>query len=297
MLPRKTGLISAISAYVLWGSFPVYFHAIASVSAPEILAHRIIWSVGFLGLVTFFMNGFKTFRKISRQELGYLLVGAFLISSNWLVFTYAIVSGQTLEASFGYFINPIFIVLLGVIVFHDKLNPGKWTALGLASAGVLYQFFSLGNLPWIALHLALTFGLYGILKKKMKIPAIQALLVETLLAAPIALGYLYFLSQTGKLQFLHGPLSVDLLLACAGFITSIPLVLFTMGASRLPYSTMGFLQFITPTLHFIIAIFVFREPISTSKLISFGWVWSGLAVMLLTSYLNRTTNPKGKSVR
>lgn len=277
-----SGLLSGIAAFGLWGVFPVYFKWIAEVPAAEVLAHRIVWSVVFLVAGLKLLGRSIALKKlfVDRKLFAYLSLSAALIAFNWLIFIEAIANGQTIEASFGYFMNPILIIALGVIVFRERLNLSQKICLALAIIAVIYQIISLRIIPWISLSLAASFALYGMVRKKAKIDSIRGLLIETLIMSPIALIYLGIRYNEGSLYFANHGWQILLLLLCAGLVTSVPLILFAVAVRRLPYATMGFLQFIAPSLQFIIAVFYFQETLQVEKLNSFILVWLGLAVLL-----------------
>lgn len=274
------GVLAAVSAYVFWGIAPVYFKALGSVGAGEIIAHRILWSVVLLAAVLLVMRrvaGFAALRANPRLLL-WLAGTTVLVTSNWLVYVWAVNAGRVLEASLGYFINPLVSVLLAALLLKERLRRPQQIAFALAMLGVLNQIVQVGALPWISLFLAVTFALYGFLRKRLAIDPVSGLLVETLLAAPVALLYLRALGADGSLAFGHQGLTVDLLLVAAGAVTSLPLVLFTYGAQRLRLTTMGFLQYLAPTLMFLLGVLVYGEPLDTGRLGTFALIWAGLLV-------------------
>lgn len=280
---QRKGVLLGASAYVLWGVSPIYFKAIAGVPSLEALAHRVVWSVvfllGFLALKGRLGSVIAVLR-VRRAALALLFTAA-LISVNWLIFIYAVASGQTLEASFGYFMNPVITIAMGVVFFRERLSRVQLVSLGFAVAGVAYQLVQIGRLPWIALALACTFAVYGLVRKKVNVPSLEGLTVETLVVLPVAALYLAHLSRGDSLVFLHQGPAMDALLIAAGLVTSVPLVLFSAGARLVPYSWMGFLQYVAPSMQFAMAVFVFGEHLDPDKLLSFGFVWAGLAVMLI----------------
>lgn len=279
---NHSGTLATTAAFALWGVFPLYFKLLDQVAALEVLAHRVLWSVVFLALWLFLKQRQKIlfWKSTTRRSLAGLILTAVLISCNWLVFIYAIVTQNTLDASLGYFINPVVIVALGVIFLKERLTSWQLAGLLFAVLGVGYQLYQLGELPWISLALAGSFGLYGILRKKISIPPVQGLYVETLLVSPLALIYLYYLQVNGSLVFGHQALT-SFYLSLAGIITSIPLLLFAFGVRHISYTKVGFLQYIAPSLQFGIAVVVFDEPLHPDKLKSFLLVWFGLLLMSL----------------
>lgn len=276
---QRNGVLAAFTAFLIWGLAPLYFKAVGTVPPTEIVAHRVLWSALFLAALLALWRGFDGLRRLRAQPrlLGLLALTALLTGSNWLVFVWAISADRVLEASLGYFINPLVSVLLGRLFLGERLRPLQQLAVALACAGVLWRVLQVGALPWVALFLALTFGFYGLLRKRAPVDAVSGLFVETLITAPLAIAWLCWLRLGGTLHFGHGA-ATDWLLPFAGVLTAVPLMLFAVGAQRLPLSTVGFLQYIAPTLNFMLAVFVFREPFDGPQLLGFGLIWAALAV-------------------
>jgi len=276
---NKAGYLCGLGAFVIWGLAPIYFKAVQQVSALEILAHRVAWSVPVVLLIMFIIK--RPFPKgvlKDKKTMGILAITAVLISGNWLVFTWAVTHDRVLETSLGYFINPLISVALGIFFLKEKLSIWSKWALGLAIAGVAYRVVVLGGLPWVSLFLAFSFGFYGLLRKQVNIGPLQGLLVETLMVLPITVGYIYYLWHTGTGSFLNLSPTIDWLLVAGGVITTVPLALFSAGARILPLNTIGFLQYLAPSLTFILAVFVFKEPFNLDLLMTFGFIWAGLVV-------------------
>lgn len=276
---NRAGYIYGISAFVIWGLAPIYFKALEGVSALEILAHRVAWSVPVVLLIMWAIK--RPFPRNILQDkktIGILIVTSILISGNWLAFTWAVTNERVLETSLGYFINPLFSVALGIAFLKEKLTTWSKIALILATLGVLYRIFSLGSLPWISLWLAFSFGVYGLLRKQVNIGPLQGLLVETLIVLPITAGYIIYLGYTGIGAFLHTSVSIDWLLLAGGVITTVPLALFSAGARLLPLNTIGFMQYLAPSLTFLLAVFAFKETFNIDLLITFALIWAGLVV-------------------
>ncbi len=278
----RHAVLAAFTAFAIWGLAPLYFKAVGSVPPVEIVAHRVLWSALLLAVLLALWRGFGHLRRLRTEPrlFAVLTLTAVLTGSNWLVFVWAISADRVLEASLGYFINPLVSVLLGRLFLGERLRPLQQVAVALACAGVLWRMLQVGALPWVALFLALTFGFYGLLRKRAPIDAVSGLFVETLLTLPLALAWLGWLAVHGELNFGHGA-ATDWLLPLAGVLTAVPLMLFAFGAQRLPLSTIGFLQYIAPTLNFVLAVFVFREPFDNLQLIGFGLIWAALAVYSL----------------
>lgn len=280
------GLLYGIIAYLAWGFFPIYFKSIASVPPLQVVSHRIAWSVLFLALLISRRGGWGDIRDAlsSRGSLLTLVGTSLLIATNWLVFIIAVEHGQVLQSSLGYFITPFVSVLLGFLFLKERLRRLQLAALLLAAAGVLILTFRLGSFPWTALILALTFGSYGLLRKVVKADSLTGLAVETLLLAPLACGYLLFVAWRGEGAFVAAGVQISLLLSAAGVITATPLLLFSAAARRLRLSTIGFLQYITPTLHFLLAVLVYDEQFTPTHLASFMLIWAGLAAYSLDAW-------------
>lgn len=276
----RRGTYAAISAYLIWGLTPIYFKALGAVGAGEIIAHRVLWSVLLLAIVLLAMrlrSGIDAIRRQPRLLL-WLALSAVLVTSNWLVYVWAINANRVLEASLGYYINPLVTVVLGALVLGERMSLWQRIAFALAALGVGNQIVQVGVLPWVALFLATSFALYGLLRKQLAIDPLTGLLVETLLLSPVALGYLAVLSAGGELAFGGLGWRTDLLLAAAGVVTSLPLVLFAHASRRLRLATMGFLQYLAPTLMFGLGVLVYDEPFGSGRLMTFALIWSGLAL-------------------
>ncbi|WP_053367394.1 EamA family transporter RarD [Bacillus sp. FJAT-27245] len=284
----KTGGLQAGLSYLIWGLLPIYWKLLEHVGSTEILANRVFWSFVFMLIVLgltkklpSFLGILKSF-KAERKQLYALGIASFLISINWFVYIWAVNNGQMIEASLGYYINPLVSVLLGMIVLKEKLSGAQYASFALALIGVAIISVSYGRIPWIALTLAVSFGLYGLAKKLIKVDSAVGLTLETMVATPIAAVYLFFLLENGTSAFLHFGLGTHLLLACAGAVTALPLLLFAEGAQKIPLSMLGFLQYIAPTLSLILGIFVYGEHFSGLQLLSFTFIWSALTLYSLS---------------
>lgn len=273
-----TGLGYGIMAYLIWGFFPVYFKALAGVTPLQILCHRIVWSVLFLWLIIGWRGLWGTIRDAlhDRRVLTLLTVSALLIATNWLVFIIAVGHAQVIQSSLGYFITPFVSVLLGFLFFKEQLRRLQLFSLLLAAVGVLLLTIQYGRFPWVAMLLALTFGSYGLLRKIVTVDSLTGLTVETLLLGPAAFGYLIFCYWQGTGAFLSQGPQIGSLLMLAGVATSVPLLLFASAARLLRLATIGFLQYITPTLQFLLAVLLYKEPFTRAHLVSFLFIWGGL---------------------
>lgn len=273
------GVACALGAFGAWGLFPVFFKLLATVPAPEILAHRVVWSaVVTAGLITVSRRWPRVSAiLLSPRTLMVLAGSALIISVNWGVFIWAVTHGRVLESSLGYFINPLVSVLLGVLFLRERLRPLQWAAVGLAAIGVGWQVLGIGVVPWIALILAFTFGFYGLIRKLVSADAMTGLFVETALASPIALGYLGYLEWQGTASFGAAGGNVELLLVLSGAVTALPLILFVAGARLIQLSTLGLLQYIVPTGHLLLAVYAYGEPFTVDRLVTFSFIWVALA--------------------
>jgi len=279
----RAGLVYGLSAYAMWGVFPIYFRAVAAVPPLLILCHRIFWSALFLGVVVSARTEWAAIWPVlkSRRNVLMLSAGAVLIALNWLIFIYAVSTRQVLQASLGYFINPLLSIALGLIFLRERLRTGQWLAVSIAACAVLNLALRGHGFPWIAVSLAASFGFYGLVRKKVDINSLHGLMVETAILLPLALPLL-FLLPTG-----NPPRATWGLLSLSGIITAVPLLCFGAALRRLQLSTIGFLQYIGPTLQFLVALFVFREPLDRSKLGSFVLCWAAIAVYVVDSLLSR----------
>lgn len=279
-----TGVACSVGAYALWGVFPIYFKAVAAVPALEVLAHRIVWSVALVALLLSFQRGWRlVVGALRNRRLLITLAGsALVISLNWGVFIWAVADGRILECSLGYYINPLVSVLLGVAVLRERLRPMQWLAVAIAAAGVAIEVVSFGTLPWVALTLAISFAFYGLIRKTAPVDPVSGLFIETLLLSPAAVIFLAVLAVQGEGAFLTQGLRIDALLLLAGPITALPLLLFVAGAQRIRLTTVGLLQYIAPTGHFLLAVFVYHEPFTPVHLATFAFIWLALAIYSLS---------------
>jgi chloramphenicol-sensitive protein RarD len=275
----RAGLLLGLGAYLLWGVLPLYFKAIGHVPATEIVAHRIVWSLVFLaGLATLWKRWAKIRKAVANPKvLGTLFLTAALIGTNWLIWIWAVLNGHVLEGSLGYYLNPLVNVLLGVVLLKEKLSRGQMFAVLLAAAGVAVLAAGAGGGLWISLSLAASFALYGFLRKVAPVESIEGLLVETAILTPVALAWILFLQSKGE-SGLGTDATTSILLVLAGAITAVPLLLFTAAAKRLPYSTLGFLQYIAPSMQFLLAVLMFGEKLTPAHVVCFGAIWTALAI-------------------
>jgi chloramphenicol-sensitive protein RarD len=282
----NSGTWYALGAFVLWGLFPLYFRQIAVVPPIEVVLHRSVWSLLFVLALLAALRRYGWLRELSAQPRRLLpfAVSAVLLSGNWLVYVYAIQTGQVVEASLGYFINPIVNVLLGVLVLHERLERAQWAAVALAAAGVLWLTLLNGRLPWIALVLASSFGFYGLMRKTASLGALEGLALETMLLAPLVLPALLWWTLAGHGAMGRGDHALDFWLVAGGPLTALPLLLFAAGARRLPLATVGLLQYLSPTIQLALGVWVFHEPFDRTLLAGFGFIWSALLLYSLDGW-------------
>lgn len=283
---ERDGIAAALVAYTLWGLVPVFFKQLASVPALEIIAHRVLWSLLLLGglLAVRGRLGAAWIAAQNPRILARVALASILIVINWLTFVWAVNVNRVLETSLGYFITPLVSVVLAVVVLGERLRTRQWLAVALAACGVALEGWRIGGLPWVSLVLAASFGLYGLLRKQLPLDAAGGLLLETACAAPVAGLYLLWLGSAGQFG---GTLTIDVLLIASGAVTAVPLLLFAVGARRLPLVTLGFLQYTAPSLTFLLAIFYYSEPMDLSRLLAFAAIWAGLALYSTDLLLQR----------
>ncbi|MDP4085964.1 MAG: EamA family transporter RarD [Bacillota bacterium] len=284
----QLGAIHAGFSYFLWGLLPIYWKSLERVSAKEILANRIFWSFIFMIVMLIITKKWKlftlTFKGFSnnKKQLAALIIASLLITINWFIYIWAVNSDHMVEASLGYYINPLISVLLGMLVLKERLSVAQYMSFFLAAVGVLVISISYGHFPWVAVALALSFGLYGLAKKLINVESAVGLTLETLVVAPFAACYMLFLLFRGNSSFLTFGPGTDLLLIGAGAVTAVPLLYFAKGAQKIPLSLLGFLQYISPTLTLILGIFVYNERFTKMQLLSFMFIWSALVIYSLS---------------
>lgn len=288
MTPTSTrdGIAAALGAYTLWGLVPIFFKQLGSVAALEIIAHRVVWSLLLVAALLVCTGRLQALWLAARdlRILARAALAAALVMTNWLVFVWAVNAGRIIETSLGYFITPLVSILLGVVVLGERLRGRQWMAVGCAGLGVVLESWRVGGLPWVSLALAATFGSYGLLRKQLPLDAGGGLLLETACAAPFALVYLLWLGNAGSFG---SEVSLTWLLIATGPVTAIPLLLFAIGARRLPLATLGFLQYTAPSLSLLVAIFFYGEAMDLARLLAFVAIWAGLALYSADLLLQR----------
>jgi chloramphenicol-sensitive protein RarD len=292
---RRTfvGALYALGSFGLWGLNPVYFKTVAAVPVIEVLGHRVVWSVPFLALLAAFSRRWPRVLDVLRngRARSILMLTALILAANWSLYIWAVASAQIVQSGLGYYINPLVNMLLGTIVLRERLRPWQWAAVGLASVGVLNLALTYGAVPWLALGLALTFGVYGLLRKIVAAESLDGLMVETLLLAPFALALLIYLGISGRGSFAAVSTRLDLLLMLAGPVTAVPLLLFAAGARRLRLAALGFCQYLSPTLQLLLAVVVYGEPFTPAHLVTFGCVWVAIAIYSIDSLRGPRAGP------
>jgi chloramphenicol-sensitive protein RarD len=289
------GLAFAVSAYLLWGFLPIYMKALAHIPPPEVIAHRVIWSVPIAAAVLVWLGRTADLKAALRSPrmLGMGCLTAALISVNWGIYVWAIGSGHTLDAALGYYINPLFSVFLGAVLLGERLNRAQLAAIALAVLAVAILTYANGRLPMVALGLTVTWGIYAYLKKRLPLGPNQGFMLEVLILTPFALAYLGWLTWTGSGHFLAGvPFDTAMLLGC-GVVTAVPLMLYANGAKLLRLSTIGILQYIAPTMIFLTAVFWFGEPFGTARMIAFPMIWAALVIYTVALIRQSRARPAG----
>ena len=280
----RLGFLCCLGCYTIWGCLPLYFRVLDHISPMEMLAHRIIWSVPTgLILIVIARNWGQLRAALTRQHVLWLTLSAFLIGANWLVYIWAVSQERVMEASLGYYINPLVNVLIGAVFFAERLRPAQWAAVGLAGIGVAVMTSALGYVPWVALVLCFTFAFYSIIRKQVQVDSRAGFVVEAALLAPLALMWMgWFVGQPGGRLIGNGGWDIPLLLV-SGPITAVPLILFAIAAKRLRLSTIGMMQYLGPTLQFLISVFVFNEAFGLTHAIAFAFIWTALIVFTIDS--------------
>ena len=285
---NKKGLITALGCYLIWGLLPIYWGLLHHISAYSVLAHRIIWSAFFMSFVASLFN-FQQFKKdcihlkTNVSQLLLLFTASLLVSSNWGLYIWAISNNRVMDTSFGYYINPLLNVVLGVFIFKEKLTFAQWFSVGLATIGIIFISLQMGSTPDLALAIALTFGLYGLVKKKLLIHPFTSIAFEAWLVVPLAILYTTYIDTSSWTAFQHDSFTAALFVG-SGLTTSVPLVLFSYGARLLPLNLLGFLQYLSPTIALLIAIFYFGESFDTNKMIAFSFIWVALGIYTASNY-------------
>lgn len=277
----NTGILYATLAFFCWGLFPLYFHALGEVKPIEILAHRMLWSLLFLSIVLTVRGQWRWLPEVLRKPrvVASFVASAVLLTANWFVYIWAVNNGHVIDASLGYFINPLVNVLLGLLVLKEKLRRGQWIAVAIAACGVAWLTWQAGQPPYIALILGITFGGYGLLRKTAALAALEGLSFETIMLFPLALAYVVWLTVHGQNTFINtGDDGTRWLLAAAGPITAIPLLMFAAGARRIPFSVLGLLQYLSPTMQMLLGVWIFHEAFSPARLAGFAVIWAALAL-------------------
>ncbi|HEY4691825.1 MAG TPA: EamA family transporter RarD [Bellilinea sp.] len=283
----KKGIIFALIGYAIWGFFPLFFKTLQAAPAFQIMAHRVVWSFLLMAAIIFFRREMKSLlAAVTWRIFGLYLIAGTLLAINWVTYVWAVNSGFVVEASLGYFINPLVSVLLGVIFLRERLRPVQWLLVILAAAGVTYLTISTGKLPWISLVLALSFGMYGLMKKITPLGSLKGLTLETAAVFLPALTFLIVEQVRGVGAFVNAGLGTTLLLAATGIVTAVPLIFFSAGTRLVPLTTIGLLQYVTPTAQFFLGVFVFKEPFSSDRIVGFIIIWIALILFTLENLIH-----------
>lgn len=287
-MDTRRGYAYGLSAYVLWGFFPIYFKFLRPAGPVEILAHRVVWSVLFITLVIAVMRQWRPLRELASRPatLGGVALAATVIAVNWGTYIYGVNSARVVETALGYFITPLVVVLIGVVVLSERLRAAQWVAVGIGATAVAVLTIDYGRVPYIALILAVSFATYGLVKKRLGLPAAHGLLVESVVLAPACLAYLGFLISRGELAFGHVSAGHTMALLGAGVATAIPLMLFAGAANRLPLSALGLLQYVAPVLQLGCGVLLFHEPMPPARLAGFALVWTALVIFTIDGWRN-----------
>jgi chloramphenicol-sensitive protein RarD len=290
----RTGILSAALAFIAWGLFPLYFHAISEVPPVQILAHRMLWSLLFLLIVLAVRRQWSWLNLVRQPRvLVSFIASAILLSANWLVYIWSVNNGHVIEASLGYFINPLVNIMFGYLLLKERLRRGQWAAIAVAALGVAWLTWQAGTVPWISLVLAATFGAYGLMRKTAALGALEGLSFETMVLFPVAAAYIGWLTLHGDNAFINTSSDATrLLLVAAGPVTAIPLLLFAAGARQIPLSVLGLLQYVTPTLQFLLGVWLFHEALTPERLVGFMLIWGALALYAGEGLLNRSPSAK-----
>jgi chloramphenicol-sensitive protein RarD len=277
------GMLYAALAFLAWGLFPLYFKALRSIPAQEILAHRMVWSLLFLAAVLLWRRQWTWLAAVAKKPrvLAGFAASALLLSTNWGIYIWSVNHDRVVDASLGYFINPLVNVVLGSVLLKERMRPVQWTAVAFAAAGVVWLTWDAGHPPWIALALGATFGVYGLLRKTASLGALEGLSLETILLFPFAVGYLLWLAQAGQNGFIAASPLSQALLALSGPVTAIPLLMFAAAARRLPLSLLGLMQYVVPTMQLLLGVWLYHEPFGPGRLVGFALIWGGLALYSL----------------
>ncbi|CAK7054700.1 EamA family transporter RarD [uncultured Phascolarctobacterium sp.] len=284
----RQGIIYSLTAYLLWGILPIYWKTLGSVQAFEILSNRFIWSCVFVWVLIIASGKVKSFLAetqsilSNRQQSLAMLAAAVTISFNWGLFIWAVNDGRIVETSMGYYINPLVSIVFGVFFLKERLDTWQMAAVGCAVIGVGTMVWNLGQLPWVSVSLAMSFALYGLIKKCLAVTTMTSIMLETLLITPLALAYEYYLSLEGVSAYQTASTGMLIMLACAGIVTATPLLFFTAGAKLLPLKIVGFLQYIAPTISLLIGVFLYKESFTSVHMVAFGWIWFGLFLFTIS---------------
>jgi chloramphenicol-sensitive protein RarD len=283
----------AIGAFGIWGLITIFWNQFGEIAAPELLAHRVIWCFLFVSSLLFYRKGLAWITKLVSQPkvIGWLTLSSILIGINWFLFIWAVTNEHIVETSLGYFINPLVKMLLGAVLFKETLSKPQWAAVGIVAIAVSFLTYSHGSLPWIALTLAMSFALYGAIRKTVEIGASEGVAFENFVFVPVAIGYLIWLSSNGGNNFGIDQPQITFLMVLSGLITAVPLILFAKAARLIPLSTVGIIQFLAPSIQLVVGVTLYNEPFKQVEMIGFGLIWLAVAIYMLDAVRRRETLP------
>lgn len=287
MHSSRAGVLYGVAAYGLWGFLPLYWVLLDEAGSVEVVAHRVVWSLVVVLVILAVAGRLRGLRRLGRRAYGLLAVASVVVGANWCLYIWAVDTNQVIEASLGYFVNPLVTILLGVVVLRERLRGGQWLAVGIAALAVVVLTIDYGRLPWIALALALTFATYGFVKKKAGVGAAESLAIEASILVVPSTGFLVWLTARGEATFGHAGPAIDVALVAVGLVTAVPLLCFSAAATRVPLTTLGQLQYLAPTINFVLGVTIFDEEVPPARLAGFGLVWIALVIVTVDALRHR----------
>ena len=292
MHTSRAGVLYGVAAYGLWGFLPLYWLLLDDAGSVEVVAHRLVWSLAVVLVILAVTGRLRGLARLGARAYGLLCVASVVVAANWCVYIWAVDTNQVVEASLGYFVNPLVTILLGVIVLRERLRRAQWVAVGTAALAVVVLTIDYGRLPWIALALAFTFATYGFVKKKAGVGAAESLAIETAVLFVPSVAFLVWLTARGEATFGHAGTTIDVALVAVGLVTAVPLLCFSAAATRVPLTTLGQLQYLAPTINFVLGVTIFDEDVPPARLVGFGLVWIALVIITVDALRNRRRAPK-----
>lgn len=287
MHSSRAGVLYGVAAYGLWGFLPLYWLLLGEAGSVEVVAHRVVWSLVVVLVILALAGRLRGLTRLGRRTYGLLAVASVVVAANWCLYIWAVDTNQVIEASLGYFVNPLVTILLGVVVLRERLREAQWLAVGIAALAVVVLTIDYGRLPWIALALALTFATYGFVKKKAGVGAAESLAIETAVLVVPSVGFLIWLAARGGATFAHAGPAIDVALVAVGLVTAVPLLCFSAAATRVPLTTLGQLQYLAPSINFVLGVTIFDEDVPPARLAGFGLVWIALVIVTVDAFRHR----------